>query len=113
MGQDMLNPWVWLQMIWKMARMPKFDAMDLVVSNKSLLGFNLSFFVNEVDMLGQIYDQIGEWLTTGKLQVPRVTEMPMNEIGEAHQLLQSGKSVGKIVMMTNLAGVMMTNLAES
>lgn len=100
MGQDMLNPLVWLQMIWKMGRMPKFDAMDLVVSNKSLLGFNLSFFVNEVDMLGQIYDQIGAWLTDGKLHVPRVTEMSMAEIGAAHQLLQSGKSVGKIVMLT-------------
>ncbi|KAG7364777.1 zinc-binding dehydrogenase [Nitzschia inconspicua] len=100
MGQDMLNPWVWLQMIWKMAHMPKFDAMDLVVSNKSLLGFNLSFFVDEISMLGQIYDQIGAWLKEGKLVVPRITELPMAEIGTAHQLLQSGKSVGKIVMLT-------------
>jgi synaptic vesicle membrane protein VAT-1 len=98
MGQDMLHPWVWLQMIWKMARMPKFDAMDLVVSNKSILGFNLSFFVNEIEMLGQIYDQIGVWLTKGQLQVPRVTEMLMHDIGAAHHLLQSGKSVGKIVI---------------
>jgi synaptic vesicle membrane protein VAT-1 len=100
MGQDMLHPWVWLQMMWKIAKMPKFDAMDLVVSNKSVLGFNLSFFVNEIDMLGQIFDQIGEWLTKGQLQVPRVTEMPMYDIGAAHHLLQSGKSVGKIVMRT-------------
>ena len=100
MGQSMLNPLEWLKMIFKMSRMPKFDAMDLVTSNKSILGFNLSFFVNEVDMLGQIFDQIGEWLSEGKLHVTRVTEMPVKGIGAAHQLLQSGKSVGKIVMTT-------------
>jgi NADPH:quinone reductase-like Zn-dependent oxidoreductase len=100
MGQDMLNPLEWLKMVFKMTRMPKFDAMDLVTSNKSILGFNLSFFVDEIDMLGQIYDQIGEWLTNDKLQVARVTEMRMKDIGAAHQLLQSGKSVGKIVMTT-------------
>mmetsp|Transcript_19711 Transcript_19711/g.36788 ORF Transcript_19711/g.36788 Transcript_19711/m.36788 type:complete len:456 (+) Transcript_19711:159-1526(+) len=100
MGQDMLHPMEWLKMIFKMSKMPKFDPMDLVVSNKSILGFNLSFFVNEIEMLSQMYDQIGRWITEGKLEVPRVTEMSMEEIGAAHQLLQSGKSVGKIVMVT-------------
>jgi NADPH-dependent curcumin reductase CurA len=50
-------------------------------------------------MLGQIYDQIDKWLFEGKLQLPRVTETPMEDIGAAHQLLQSGKSVGKIVII--------------
>jgi NADPH:quinone reductase-like Zn-dependent oxidoreductase len=100
MGQDMLHPMEWVRMIFKMTKMPKFDAMDLVVSNKSLLGFNLSFFVKEVDMLSKIYDQIDQWLREGRLQIPRITAMPMKDIGDAHILLQSGKSVGKIVMTT-------------
>lgn len=100
MGQDLLNPIEWLKMIFKVAKMPKFDAMDLVVSNKSLLGFNLSFFVDEIEMLRRLYGQIGQWLTYGKIHCPRVTELPMKEIAEAHKLIQSGKSVGKIVMMT-------------
>jgi NADPH:quinone reductase-like Zn-dependent oxidoreductase len=99
MGQDMLNPFAWLSMARKMSQMPKFNAMDLVKSNKSVLGFNLSFFVDEIEMLGVMYDQIGQWLTDGKLQCPRVTEMDMKNIAEAHQFLQSGKSVGKIVMI--------------
>lgn len=99
MGQDMLNPFEWIKMIIKMVKMPRFDAMDLVVSNKSILGFNLSFFVKELGMLSLLYDQIGQWLADGELHCPRVTEMNMKDIAKAHQLLQSGKTVGKLVMI--------------
>lgn len=100
MGNDMLDPFEWIRMIQKMGRMPKFDPMKLTTSNKSVLGFNLSFFVDEIEMLGTLYDKITEWVQNGDLQCPRVIEMDMNEIAEAHALIQSGKSVGKIVMMT-------------
>jgi NADPH:quinone reductase-like Zn-dependent oxidoreductase len=102
MGQDMLSPMEWLRMGFRMTQMPKFDVMDLTASNKSLLGFNLSFFVEQIDMLGQLYDQIGTWLEQGKLECPRVVEMDMMEIAAAHDLIQSGKSIGKIVMTTNV-----------
>jgi NADPH:quinone reductase-like Zn-dependent oxidoreductase len=103
-GTDMLHPLNWLRMIWKMTMMPKFDAMDFVASNRSLLGFNLSFFVNEVGLLGIFYDQVSEWLESGKIQVPRVVEMDMQDISSGHALIQSGKSIGKIVMMTGQTG---------
>mmetsp|Transcript_57193 Transcript_57193/g.139431 ORF Transcript_57193/g.139431 Transcript_57193/m.139431 type:complete len:512 (+) Transcript_57193:77-1612(+) len=99
MGQDMLNPFAWISMARKMSQMPKFNPMDLVKDNKSILGFNLSFFVDEIELLGVMHDQIGRWLTTGVLEPPRLTSLPMNSIHEAHQLIQSGKSVGKIVMI--------------
>ena len=83
--------------------MPKFNAMDFVSSNRSMLGFNLSFFVNEIGMLSRLYDQIGTWLQQEKLQVPRVVEMDMTEIAAAHELIQSGKSIGKIVILTDVA----------
>jgi len=79
--------------------MPAFDPMELVTSNKSVMGFNLSFFVNEIEMLDILYEQIEWWLVSGDLRYPRVTEMPMENIGEAHQLIQSGKTVGKLVMI--------------
>lgn len=103
MGQDMLSPVEWLKMIFKVSKMPKFNAMDFVSSNRSMLGFNLSFFVNEIGMLSRLYDQIGTWLQQEKLQVPRVVEMDMTEIAAAHELIQSGKSIGKIVILTDVA----------
>lgn len=101
MGSDMLHPWAWWNMIVKMVSMPKFDTMDLVTKNRSILGFNLSFFVDEIGLLVQFYEQISEWLEKGLLKVPHVVEMNMKDISMAHELIQSGKSVGKIVMMTD------------
>lgn len=98
MGRDCLNPVEWIRMVRKASKMPTFDPMELVTSNKSVLGFNLSFFVNEIEMLDIMYGQIEKWMVQGLLRCPRVTEMPMECIGEAHQLIQSGKTVGKLVM---------------
>jgi synaptic vesicle membrane protein VAT-1 len=100
MGQDMLSPMEWLKMVVRMVQLPKFDAMDLVTSNKGVLGFNLSFFVDEMDLLGQLYDQIGTWISNGQLVCPRVVEMDLADITQAHDLIQSGTSVGKIVINT-------------
>jgi synaptic vesicle membrane protein VAT-1 len=100
MGQDMLSPMEWLKMVVRMVQLPKFDAMDLVTSNKGVLGFNLSFFVDEMDLLGQLYDQIGTWISNGQLVCPRIVEMDLGDITQAHDLIQSGTSVGKIVINT-------------
>ena len=77
-------------------------AMDFVSSNRSLLGFNLSFFVKDIELLSTFYNQISDWLDQDKLKIPRIVEMDMQDIGQAHELIQSGKSVGKIVIQTNI-----------
>ena len=99
-GKDMLSPLEWIRMAKKMNAMPKFDAMDLVVDNKAVLGFNLSFFAEEAKLVSTLFDQICSWLDRGELKCPRVVTMAMSEIGEAHTLIQSGKSIGKIVIDT-------------
>ena len=106
MGRDSLNPMEWVRMVQKASKMPTFDPMEMVTSNKSVMGFNLSFFIKEIEMLDAMYEQIERWMTPtsdnaeGLLRCPRVTEMPMKDIGEAHQLIQSGKTVGKLVMIS-------------
>jgi len=100
MGNSMLNPLEWLKMAKKVAVMPSFDAMDLTVSNKSVMGFNLSFFAEEVEILSDMFDQILKWIEDGKLKCPRVSEMPMADIAKAHTFIQSGTSSGKIVLTT-------------
>lgn len=100
MGQEMLSPLEWIKMVRKAFSMPKFDPMDLVGENKSVLGFNLSFLAEEKDMVSFLFDQILSWIADGKLECPKVSSMSMNQIAEAHQYLQSGKSIGKIVIKT-------------
>ncbi len=49
--------------------MPKFDAMDMVVCSKGVIGFNLSFFANEHDLIREYMRQIIFWLENGQLKV--------------------------------------------
>jgi NADPH:quinone reductase-like Zn-dependent oxidoreductase len=101
MGSDMLSPIEWIRMAWKANRMPKFDPMEMGAKNKAVLAFNLSFFAEEREMLAELFDKVYEWIEQGKLQCPRIETFTMNRIQEAHDLIQSGKSVGKIVITTD------------
>ena len=101
MGNAMLSPFEWLSMAKKVLKMPAFDAMDLTVSNKSVLGFNLSFFADEREVLSDMFDQVLQWIEEGKLRCPKVVEMDMADVANAHTLIQSGKSVGKIILKTS------------
>ncbi|GKY95840.1 hypothetical protein MPSEU_000544600 [Mayamaea pseudoterrestris] len=100
-GRDMLSPLEWFRMARRMSEMPKFDPMHMGGQNKSVLAFNLSFFAEEREMLSELFDQVQTWLEDGLLQVPRVVEMEMHNIADAHDLIQSGRSVGKIVLSTD------------
>jgi len=99
-GRDMLSPWEWFRMAGQMSKMPKFDAMEMGSENKGVLAFNLSFFAQEREMLSDLFDQVCTWLSQEKLVCARVTTFPMEQIAEAHELIQSGTSIGKIVMTT-------------
>jgi len=103
MGCHMLSPLQWIKMVRKMSSMPKFDPMDMTVDNRSVLAFNLSFFADEADMVSQLFDQIVKWLqqqTPVVLRCPKIITMPLDKIDKAHELIQSGKSIGKIVITT-------------
>ena len=99
-AQDSLSPWEWIKMAFRMQKMPKFDPMAMGSENKAVLAFNLSFFADEREMLSSLFSKVLEWISDGKLRCPRVVEMPMKDIQEAHALIQSGSTVGKIVLTT-------------
>lgn len=85
-------------MIAGMIKMPKFDAMALVVESRAVIGFNLSFFAEEHELIEEYMNQVVKWLTSGEIKVAEVTTYPMSEIQKAHELIQSGQSRGKIVV---------------
>jgi 2-desacetyl-2-hydroxyethyl bacteriochlorophyllide A dehydrogenase len=95
---QLLSPLHWLKMIAGLALMPKFDAMPMVLESKGILGFNLSFFADEHALIEVYMNQILDWLNADKLRMADVTIFDMACIGEAHNLIQTGMSVGKIVI---------------
>jgi synaptic vesicle membrane protein VAT-1 len=97
-ASHLLSPLNWGKMILGMLKMPKFDAMALVVESRAVIGFNLSFFAEEHKLIEEYMDQVVEWISSGEIKVAEVTSYPMSQIQKAHELIQSGQSRGKIVI---------------
>merc|ERR1740139_1111030 len=91
------------RMAWRMSATPAFDPMDLTVSNRSVFGFNLSFLADEVEAMSALFDQVIRWAQEWEIQSPPITLMDMADVGATHELIQSGRSVGKIVLRTPVA----------
>jgi len=93
-----LSPLAWVRMALGIARMPRFEPMDLVLASKNVCGFNLSFFSEETALVAAYMDQIVEWVEAGQLKIAKVTAYDLQDVPQAHELIQSGQSVGKIVL---------------
>jgi 2-desacetyl-2-hydroxyethyl bacteriochlorophyllide A dehydrogenase len=97
-ASSLLSPLAWLGMIYKTLVMPKFEPMDLVTSNKSVCGFNLSFFSGEHALIELYLETIEQWFGDNLIHLSPPTVFEMKNIDQAHNLIQSGSSIGKIVM---------------
>ncbi|CAG8604672.1 5592_t:CDS:2 [Ambispora gerdemannii] len=89
------NIFSWIKLAWKYFQRPKFDPMNMIKDNKGILGFNLIHIYHQEDKLTSIFDE----LSSLELDPPLVGhEFPLEQVHEAIQLLQSGKTVGKVVL---------------
>merc|ERR1712083_429358 len=90
----------WLKIGWSALRTPSFNPMKMVTENKAVMGFNLSFLFARKDVLAEGIANIMPWIESGQLKVSKVTEYRMDKVADAHRDIQSGSTVGKLVMLT-------------
>ena len=88
----------WLGMAWKWIRSPSLDPLAMVTANRSVMGFNLSFCFERVDILQTAMAQLLAWHSQGLLKVAAVKVYPASRVADAHQALESGTTVGKLVL---------------
>ena len=89
----------WLRLAWDYLRTPRFSPLDLCDQNRSVLAFNLSYLFEQHDLLQRAMAQLLEQLADGKLQAPTVTAYPLRQVAQAHAALESGNTVGKLVLV--------------
>jgi len=80
-------------------RTPKFNPVDMHKKNKNLITFNLSFLFNRKDLFDKTMDDLYPWLKEGQIRMPKTTPYPFEEVAQAHRDIQSGQSVGKLVLV--------------
>lgn len=80
-------------------RTPKFNPVDMHKKNKNLITFNLSFLFKRKDLLDMTLNDLYPWLKEGQIRMPKTTPYPFEEVAQAHRDIQSGQTVGKLVLV--------------
>lgn len=79
-------------------RTPRFNPLELVTLNRGVVGFNVSFLFDEKEMIQQCIEGMQKKLDAGLIRPIPVTAIPFEKVADAHRLIESGRSVGKIVL---------------
>jgi NADPH:quinone reductase-like Zn-dependent oxidoreductase len=99
-----IGPVQWARMGRDYLRTPRFNPLEMTAANKSVLAFNLSFLFDRQDIFEPAMDEIIEWVDNGKLRLPAVASYALADVRRAHAALESGQTVGKLVLIPRLAG---------
>ncbi|MEE9430176.1 MAG: zinc-binding dehydrogenase [Melioribacteraceae bacterium] len=84
-----------IKLIYKFLTRPKIDPMKMINTNRAVMGFNLIWLWEKKDELQNYFDEIQK-LNLSKPIVGKVFQF--TDLHKAIEHLQSGKSVGKVVV---------------
>jgi NADPH:quinone reductase-like Zn-dependent oxidoreductase len=87
------------KLAWDWLRTPRFDPLTLTNDNTSVLAFNLSYLFEQRSVLEESMARLLGWVEEGKIVSPQVTRFPLDQVAEAHKALESGTTVGKLVLV--------------
>jgi len=85
-------------LLWRYLRRPRLDPLAMISANQSFIGFNLIWLWEEVGRMPAAIDGLNRYAGGRK---PHVGErLPFDRAPDAMRLLQSGGTVGKVVLET-------------
>jgi NADPH:quinone reductase-like Zn-dependent oxidoreductase len=94
-GRDRPSWWKLIRAWWKT---PRFDPLRLTNRNRSVLAFNLSYQFDRLDLLQEVMADLLRWIEEGEIHPPPVSTFAFEQVAEAHRALESGHTVGKVVL---------------
>jgi NADPH:quinone reductase-like Zn-dependent oxidoreductase len=87
--------WGMLKLGWGWLRRPRLDVLNMPGDNKGVIGFNLIWLYDRLEILAGLYSKVDSLA----LQPPMVGRVfGFEQLPEALAFLQSGASVGKVVL---------------
>ena len=89
----------YLKLIWYYLRTPRFNPFDLTGDNKSVSGFNLVYLFDRVELFHGIMETLLKWDANGHIPAMPITTFSFENVAKAHQAIESGESVGKLVLV--------------
>jgi synaptic vesicle membrane protein VAT-1 len=89
----------WPQLVLNYFRTPRFNPLDMTQECKSVLAFNLSYMFEETRTLHEGVAELTRLLSEGAIVAPPVKTYPFDAVAEVHRDIESGQTVGKLVMV--------------
>ncbi len=77
---------------------PRFSLFSLLTDNKGVVGFNLSYLFDDLAMIEECVQGLNALAEKSQIKPIPITSVPFADVGEAHKLIESGQSVGKIIL---------------
>ncbi|MBI4377179.1 MAG: zinc-binding dehydrogenase [Elusimicrobia bacterium] len=88
----------WLKLGWRALRVPRFSPLEMTASNRAVMGFNVVFLFHRKELIKSAMERLLGWIGEGKVSKVPVTSFPLEQAGRAHQALESGQTMGKLVL---------------
>jgi len=85
----------YFRLLWHYLRRPKVDIQTMPGENKSIMGFNLIWLYEQVELMQEILKEL-EGLNLQKQHIGH--RFKFEELKDAIRLFQTGKTVGKVVV---------------
>jgi len=86
----------YLALLWRYLRRPRLDPLAMISANQAFIGFNLIWLWEEVGRMPAAIEGLARH--AGK-RPPHIGErLPFDEAPRAMELLQSGRTIGKVVL---------------
>lgn len=89
----------WIKMAWDYLRTPRFNPLYMTNENRSVMAFNLSYLFDKVKFLEPAFALLMKEFSSGRLKPPRITCYPLEKTGSAQKDLESGNTVGKLILI--------------
>ena len=86
------------RLAWRWLRTPRWNPLDMTTTNKSVLAFNLSFLFDRTAMLREAMAFLLTRVASGQVRPIPLTEFPLAQVADAHLALESGATIGKLVL---------------
>lgn len=80
-------------------RTPKFAPLEMISTNKGVIGFNVSFLFQQKEMIEDCVAGTQKMINARQIRPIPITKIPFGQVADAHRLIESGQSVGKIVLI--------------
>jgi synaptic vesicle membrane protein VAT-1 len=79
-------------------RTPRFNPLKMIDHNRSVHAFNLSYMFEEAALFREAIADLFGALERGEIRPLPFIAVPFTEVQEAHRLLHSGETTGKVVL---------------